>query len=177
MTTNPIVLPFCCSAFSKFISCLFTTGIENYCTKIQAGGKGANIGRDIFKLTGFWAMANREMVFTSVMWTCNENLREIGKDRDLGISNYNINLLSSVVSASLSALVSFPFDLSKTLRISYPKKFKGVGTGEMFKIVYRENGVSGLTAGLGPRMARYFFGAFIFFGCYEWQMMYLLGEK
>jgi hypothetical protein len=152
-------------------------GIENYCTRIQAGGKGANFGRDIFKLTGFWAMANREMMFTSVMWTCNENLREIVRDRHLGISNFNINLLSAVVSASLSALVSFPFDLSKTLRISYPEKFRGVGTGEMFKIVYRENGVSGLTAGLGPRMARYFCGALVFFGCYEWQMMYLLGEK
>ncbi|ODN00167.1 S-adenosylmethionine mitochondrial carrier protein [Orchesella cincta] len=89
-----------------------------------------------------------------------------------GFKSQVVNLRESICGAfagGIAASLTTPLDVAKT-RIMLADVSSVESRGSLFpvwKIIYRENGVRGLFAGVLPRTLWISFGGFIFFGTYE----------
>ena len=92
---------------------------------------------------------------------------------------YTVQLLFSFFPGGFSAGVTTPLDVAKT-RIMLAESGSAEARGyviETLKTVYAEKGVSGLFAGVTPRVTWISIGGCVFFGVYEFVAGKLLANK
>ena len=89
----------------------------------------------------------REVLYSTCFWTIQENLyKRIRRTVD---SDRKAYIVSSFFSSIASALVSYPFDLMKTWKISFPEKFsKGNNSISVARTIVKERGLSSLLPGI-----------------------------
>lgn len=177
VTDNKIASPLITSTIARIISVSMTFGIEKWTTQLQATKLQTKLDKNVAMTTGFVSIANRDIIFSAIMWTCMENIRRSLKDKQLVESEVGLTIAASTISGAFAAFCTYPFDLIKTLRIAEYEKFKGVNSFTMINEIYKERGFNALTSGLNARIIRLVFGTFIFFGALETQLQHILKNK
>ncbi|XP_078033911.1 mitochondrial S-adenosylmethionine carrier protein-like isoform X2 [Augochlora pura] len=118
---------------------------------------------------GYWSTVFRDMPFSLIQFPLWEFLKKIyssktGKDI-LPVES----AICGAVSGGFSAAITTPLDVIKT-RIMLAHKSTNSSHLKILYIlqdVYKERGLNGLYAGVGPRVMWITLGGFIFFGTYE----------
>ncbi|XP_043250506.1 S-adenosylmethionine mitochondrial carrier protein-like [Colletes gigas] len=118
---------------------------------------------------GYWSTVLRDMPFSLIQFPIWEYLKKVWN------SNIDRNILPvesavcGAIAGGVSASVTTPLDVIKT-RIMLAHKntnSEKLKILYMLKDIYREKGLPGLYAGIGPRIIWITLGGFIFFGTYE----------
>lgn len=111
------MVPTAAGFFSKFISLTITFPLEYLATLSQANmeSKVKNISH------GFGYTMYRELLYSACFWTIQENLYR--KAKKFVESDRTAYVASSFFSSIVSAVISYPFDLLKTWKISFPERF------------------------------------------------------
>lgn len=103
---------------SKFLSLSVTFPLEYMAVLSQA-----KLTENKKHLThGFGYTMYRELIYSSCFWSIQDWLYKSLKSSDL--ADRTAYITSSFVSSMVSALVSYPFDLFKTWKISHPERMK-----------------------------------------------------
>lgn len=152
---------------SKFISLAVTFPLE-YMTTLHH----ANMHTKVKNLShGFSYTMYRELLYSTCFWTIQENLYR--KFRSYSNSDRKAYISSSFASSIISAFISYPFDLLKTWKISFPEKFiNGSNSISVARTIVKERGSSFLfsgkviSQGIAPRIIRVGTGNIIFFSVY-----------
>lgn len=174
--TNPTlrqlspVLPGVVGFSCKLVSQVFLFPLE-YLSALSQGGLSSN--KKQFS-NGFGFSLGRELVFSAFFFGFQEALHNNFKKSRPEASQSRANYITaSFLSSMAAALISFPFDLLRTWKISYPEKFRDQGSVGLAKSIYKEKGLKGFSTGnkvlkLGiiPRMMRVGGGNLIFFWVY-----------
>ena len=147
VTDNKIASPLITSTIARVISVCLTFGIEKWTTQLQATTSQTKLNKNVAMTTGFVSIANRDIVFSGIMWTCLENIRSYLKEKQLIESEVGLTVASSMVSGGIAAFCTYPFDLIKTLRIAEYEKFKGINSFDMIREIYKERGFNAITSG------------------------------
>lgn len=152
---------------SKFLSLSVTFPLEYMAVLSQA-----KLTESKKHLThGFGYTMYRELIYSSCFWSIQDWLYKSLKASDL--ADRTAYITSSFVSSMVSALVSYPFDLFKTWKISHPERMKERNPFRIASDIAKERGLGPLIGGrrsinLGiiPRLVRVGAGNFIFFSVY-----------
>ena len=152
---------------SKFISLSVTFPLEYMAVLSQA--KLQDQKKQITH--GFGYTMYRELVYSSCFWSIQESLyRQLQRAEFPDRAAY---ITSSFLSSMVSALLSYPFDLFKTWKISHPERLKVHNPLRIAVDIAKDKGMSPLIGGrsttnLGiiPRLVRVGAGNFIFFSVY-----------
>lgn len=154
------VIPGLAGFGSKLVSICVTFPIEYMATLSQAdmASKQKNL------TNGFGYVAYRELLFSAVFWSVQEEMyhklqKHLPTDREAYVT-------SSFISSMTASLISYPFDLFKTWKISYPEKLAKRNAFAVCRDIYREKGIGCIFVGLPPRVIRVGVGNLIFFYLY-----------
>lgn len=135
-------LPTIAGFTSKFISLIITFPLEYLATLSQA-----NMASKAINMThGFGFTMYRELLYSACFWTIQENLYRrarpwLGSDRRAYVA-------TSFFSSIVSAVISYPFDLLKTWKISFPERFiNGNNSVSIARTIVQERGSSSLLSG------------------------------
>lgn len=158
--TLSALLPGVAGFTSKLLSIGLTFPLEYLATLSQAGK--ANQHKNMTH--GFGFTLYRELLYSACFWSIQDRLYK--RLRQGMQSDRRAYTTSSFLSSMLSAVVSYPFDLFKTWKISYPEKFKNSHALGVTRQIFNEKGPGVLLAGLVPRMIRVGIGNLIFFSVY-----------
>jgi len=100
----------------------------------------------------------RDVPFSAIYWACYETYKTYLPSSEPTLSE---SFLGGAVAGSLAAVITLPFDVVKTLRqLEFGEREinksnqKGTSTKEIIRRVYQQRGVSGLFAGLVPRVSK-----------------------
>ena len=152
---------------SKFLSLSVTFPLEYMAVLSQA-----KVTQSKKHLThGFGYTMYRELIYSSCFWSIQDRLYKSLKSSDL--ADRMAYITSSFLSSMVSALVSYPFDLFKTWKISHPEQMKDRNPFRIASEIAKERGLGPLiggrrsvTLGIIPRLVRVGIGNFIFFSVY-----------
>lgn len=153
--------------FSKFLSLSVTFPLEYMAVLSQA-----KMSENKKQMThGFGYTMYRELLYSSCFWSIQDWLYKSLKSSDF--ADRTAYITSSFISSMVSALVSYPFDLFKTWKISHPERMKERNPFRIASDIAKERGLgpliggrSLLTIGIIPRLVRVGTGNFIFFSMY-----------
>lgn len=154
---------------SKLVSLGLTFPLEYMATLSQADLQS----KQKHLSNGFGYTLYRELVYSSCFWTLQEHLyRKVFLPRFQ--SDRKAYITASFCSSMVSALVSYPFDLFKTWKISYPERFENSNVIRVSSRIVQEKGAASLFAGnsqltqpgIVPRLLRVGTGNLIFFTAY-----------
>ncbi|KAJ2996600.1 hypothetical protein HDV02_006362 [Globomyces sp. JEL0801] len=153
-------------AIARSIAVVFISPMEMIRTRVQVGKAPLRmILKDVKYMMreqgisslwrGLTPTLLRDAPFSAFYWVSFETMKEKmflsypnrSYRMDLGIS-----FISGSVSGMLAAFLTHPFDVVKT--INQASKGESVGVVEIFKHIYGARGLSGLYAGLIPRIAK-----------------------
>lgn len=142
LSTLNFAVPTIAGFTSKFISLAVTFPLE-YMTTL----KHANLPWKAKNLShGFGYTIYRELLYSACFWTIQENLYQL--TRNYSNSDRGAYIASSFVSSIFSAFISYPFDLLKTWKISFPEKFiNGNNSISIARTVVKERGSASLFSG------------------------------
>ncbi|KAI8896764.1 solute carrier family 25 member 40-like protein [Globomyces pollinis-pini] len=172
-------------AIARSIAVVFISPMEMIRTRVQVGKAPLRmILKDVKYMMreqgisslwrGLTPTLLRDAPFSAFYWVSFETMKEKmflsypnrSYQMDLGIS-----FISGSVSGMLAAFLTHPFDVVKT--INQASKGESVGVVEIFKHIYGARGLSGLYAGLIPRIAKVAPGCGIMISTYEVGKRYL----
>jgi hypothetical protein len=126
---------------SKLISISITFPLE-----YQATLKQADLLRGKKSLTnGLGYTLYRELLYSACFWTVQDNIYSSAKN--LIESDRKAYITSSFLSSVISATISYPFDLFKTWKISYPEKFVQSSSIRVTLQILKEKGSTAIWAG------------------------------
>lgn len=115
------------------------------------------------KLDGLGYIMGRELLFSVVFWTLNEQLY-------IKFREYTNQVIATTASATVAGiaggLASYPMDALRTWKISFPEKFHKRSTLKVIQSIVAEEGVKFLFSGLYLRMLRTSLGNTAFFYLY-----------
>jgi Mitochondrial carrier protein len=161
MSAIEFALPTIAGFTAKAISQTITFPLEYMATLRQA-----NIGAANKKMSnGFGYTLYRELLYSACFWTIQENSYRLLKRG--WASDANAYVGSAFVASTASAILSFPFDLLKTWKISYPERFRKKTSMTVCREILHERGWSSILPGLMPRIVRVSTGNLIFFSIYS----------
>lgn len=154
-------LPSIAGFTAKGISQTITFPLEYMATLRQA-----NVGSQNKRPTnGFGFTLYRELLYSACFWTLQENTYNLIKGSKL--SDRSSYVLSAFLASASSAIISYPFDLLKTWKISHPDTFGHRSSISVFNDMIKDRGWPSLLPGLIPRIARVSIGNAIFFVVYS----------
>lgn len=154
-------LPAVAGLTAKGISQTVTFPLEYMATLRQA-----NVAVDSKKMSnGFGYTMYRELLYSACFWTFQENSYKALKK--YMVNDTNAYIASAFFASSTSAIFSYPFDLLKTWKISYPERFTGSSSLAVSRRILHERGWSSILVGLAPRVVRVSSGNLIFFSVYS----------
>jgi len=126
---------------SKSVSMLVTFPLE-----YQATLKQGNLLRGAKSLSnGFGYTLYRELVYSTCFWTIQDYLYK--RTKLMMDSDRKAYIISSFASSLVSGTASYPFDLFKTWKISYPEKFINSNSVKVTNAIFKEKGGFAIMAG------------------------------
>eukprot|EP01065_Artemidia_motanka_P046487 TRINITY_DN705_c0_g7_i1.p1 TRINITY_DN705_c0_g7~~TRINITY_DN705_c0_g7_i1.p1 ORF type:complete len:284 (+),score=84.20 TRINITY_DN705_c0_g7_i1:151-1002(+) len=129
-------------------------------TRAQAGG--ASTGRSLGELyRGFSLLAGRDLSFSLVYWSAYEPLRRYAVATEA--SSAVVGFGAGAVAGCVAAFVTTPLDVLKTRRQAGDDR----SAARVASALWREGGVAGLFAGVGPRLLRLPAGLATFMAVFE----------
>ena len=167
---------------ARIVSATVSGPLELARVNLQAGvgGPGATVWSvlcGLYRRDGFFALWRglpptviRDAPFSAIYWSVYEYLKQ-GDGSPIGKAGneYVRFLLSGIGAGSLAALATVPADVVKTRRQAHLVNSPGTPTsfGAVAREILREEGVSGLYRGAGPRVAKVAPACAIMMGSYE----------
>ena len=152
------VVPASCGFMSKLVSMAVTYPLEYMATLSQAKLMD---NKKVYQ-NGFGYTLYRELVYSACFWGLQDRflVRTKGWYEDERQAFVAASFMSSIISAS----ISYPFDLFKTWKISYPEKFADSNWLKVTQTIFREQGLGVIMVGRplsqrspappGPRRSR-----------------------
>ncbi|KAI8905582.1 mitochondrial carrier domain-containing protein [Gorgonomyces haynaldii] len=150
--------PLLSGSLARTITVTLVSPLELFRTRIQASEHGfhdtlAGI-RSLLKERGLrvlWKGLSpslwRDVPFSAIYWTLYEHIKPYACFDSLFLNAF----LNGCVSGTTAALLTHPFDVTKTLQQT---RTASVGMIPLMQTVYKEQGFRGLFVGLGPRLAK-----------------------
>lgn len=126
---------------------------------------------------GYKSTVLREIPFSLVQFPLWESLKALWSWRQDHVVDSWQSAVCGAFAGGFAAAVTTPLDVAKT-RIMLAKAGSSTANGNVFSAlhgVWRAQGLSGLFAGVLPRMAAISLGGFIFLGAYDQTRSLLLG--
>ncbi|XP_003703581.1 mitochondrial S-adenosylmethionine carrier protein [Megachile rotundata] len=118
---------------------------------------------------GYWSTVLRDMPFSLIqfpIWECFKRIWSLNVDRNIFPIE---SAICGAIAGGISAAITTPLDVIKT-RIMLSHRNENASKLKILYViqnVYKEKGLYGLFAGIGPRVMWITLGGFIFFGTYE----------
>lgn len=136
------LIPSTAGFFSKVIALGITFPLEYMATRNQ----GAEVNKGQIRIwNGFGYTLYRELIYSTIFWTFQEHMYQGFKPRfERERSAY---LAASFLSSLVGATVSYPFDLFKTWKITYPEKFDNASPVSLAREIVKAKGYSNLLLG------------------------------
>lgn len=148
--------------FSKSVAVPCGLYFEQLATKQQGGLQGLS-RQSASRFDGLGFILGRELLFSVVFWTVNEQLYKLFKQYTTQVT---ATTASAMVSGLAGGLASYPMDALKTWKISFPGKFNNKSSIKVVQEIIAEKGSKFLFSGLYLRMARSSLGNTAFFYLY-----------
>lgn len=138
------------SALARIFSIMCYFPFEYRATILQGETKfhatvGKNTGRSAF--SSLYSIAGRDIIFTAMFWPIVERSKKFLKENTPLKREGVIMPLSSIIACILAGSATYPWDLVKTMRVSFELEYKGKGFVEIFKDMHKNSGVSGMLSG------------------------------
>nr|XP_033339099.1 S-adenosylmethionine mitochondrial carrier protein-like [Megalopta genalis]XP_033339100.1 S-adenosylmethionine mitochondrial carrier protein-like [Megalopta genalis]XP_033339101.1 S-adenosylmethionine mitochondrial carrier protein-like [Megalopta genalis]XP_033339102.1 S-adenosylmethionine mitochondrial carrier protein-like [Megalopta genalis]XP_033339103.1 S-adenosylmethionine mitochondrial carrier protein-like [Megalopta genalis]XP_033339104.1 S-adenosylmethionine mitochondrial carrier pr len=157
------------ASLSEMVACVIRVPIEVVKQRKQALvlNKGDLNLRLLYR--GYWSTVFRDMPFSLIQFPLWEFFKKVySSDRGRDIFPVE-SAICGAIAGGISAAITTPLDVIKT-RIMLAHKSTNSSDLKMLYVlqdVYKEKGLNGLYAGIGPRVMWITLGGFIFFGTYE----------
>lgn len=115
-------------------------GKAEFKTKVKA-----QKGTSAFSSLG--GIAGRDLVFTAMFWPVVERAKIFLRESTPLQSEAVVMPLSSIIACLVSGTVSYPWQLVKTMRVTFELEYKGKSSMIIIKDIYARAGASGLLSG------------------------------
>ena len=158
---------------ARVVTIFFITPGEVIRTRLQANSK--NTLKDVLKqikieknwYKGFTPTLMRDVPFSAIYWTVNEKIRTgyLSKYEFFEKSNFWKSFISGALAGALAAGITHPFDVMKTRQQTVNKFDLNQNLG--FIEISKKEGMSGIFAGVRPRIFRTSMACAIMLGSYE----------
>lgn len=157
------------ASLAEMVACLIRVPVEVIKQKKQVSmldRKDINLK---MLYCGYWSTVLRDMPFSLIQFPIWEYLK---KNWSLHVNREILPIESAIcgaIAGGISATATTPFDVIKTrIMLSHRnEKISKLKISYILKDIYKDKGLQGLFAGVGPRVIWITLGGFIFFGIYE----------
>ncbi|CAL7938956.1 unnamed protein product [Xylocopa violacea] len=157
------------ASLSEMVACLIRVPVEVLKQRKQALILEKVSFNPRMLYCGYWSTVLRDMPFSFIQFPIWEKFKKIWS-RYIGREILPLeSAVCGAIAGGISATVTTPLDVIKTrimlsCRNEKPSKLKML---YVLKDAYKEKGLRGLFAGVGPRVIWITLGGFIFFGTYD----------
>lgn len=157
------------ASLSEMVACVIRVPIEVVKQRKQA----LVLNNDCLSLRllyrGYWSTVFRDMPFSLIQFPLWESFKKVYSS-NIGRDIFPVeSAVCGAVAGGISATVTTPLDVIKTRIMLAHESTKSSHLKMLYILqdVYKERGLNGLYAGVGPRVMWITLGGFIFFGTYE----------
>ena len=92
-------------------------------------------------------MLSRDFIAMMAFWPAFESTKTYLEANGLEDNPVAVSVLSSLVASNIGAICGYPFDLARTLKVSFSKRFQNHSNLQVIQKVFKQKGVIGFLDG------------------------------
>jgi solute carrier family 25 protein 39/40 len=190
-------VPLIAGSTARIIAVTMISPIELLKTKMQHRGKDGGVipvAREILSAVknhgpgalyrGLVPTLWRDVPFSALYWAGYENFKSIFKRnihlRDSASNNFLYSFMAGALSGMIAAALTTPFDVAKTrqqVALHRDTSHTSKSIGKHLMEIWRTEGLTGITRGIGPRVGKVAPSCAIMVGAYEFGKSYLSSNR